>query len=179
MKQDKYDHFQKIGDRVIYKEKQQSVIVIVNNRGKLKTSSLGFFLAGPLFIGFMLFSSSNINEGAIIISSLLLAPFLLVGLGYYIRSRKKQTLEFQLKRKAIVFDNKRTIAFSQISEFTLTKLQTASPSGGSYSYQLNFETVNGKEFTLFSDSDFTQILLAGEFLNKFTSIFLNRKVEFA
>ena len=179
MKQNKYDYFQKIGDRVIYKKKQQPVIVIVNNRMQLKISSLVFFLAGPLLISFMLFSSSNINAGAIIISSLLLVPFLLVGLGYYLRSRKKQTLEFQLKRKALVFDNKRAIAFSQISEFTLTKLQTASPSGGSYSYQLNFETVNRKEFTLFSDSDFTQILLAGEFLNTSTSIFLNRKVEFA
>lgn len=173
-----YDYYQEIGERIIYKNNGVPKIVITNNSSFLSNSGIGFILMGVLFIVFIFFSSSTINAGAVLIASSLLVPFFAVGLRYYLRSRKSQSWCFELDNKQLVIKEK-TISFYHFAEFTLTKLQSARPTGGSYSFQLNMTAKEGKEFLLFSNEDYTAILFLAEFLSQQTNIPLNRTIYFA
>lgn len=164
------EFYREIGDKIIYKEKDNQAIHIIQN----KTHDIKW---GLIFmaIGFGLFfylGRHILYKLDFEIFSMLLcvtfSPFAL-GIYYLVKARSNFSIEFNLKDSNMKINKANPIDFIYLQELNFTHLFGIR---NNYSYQLNLN--HGlKEITLFTHEDQDLIIETGKYLSEMTGIQLN------
>lgn len=164
------EFYYEIGDKILFKEKNENRIHIVNNRKhNLKWGFIFIALGIGLFIYLGRHFLYKLEIGSFLMLFLVTSPALGLGIYYLIKSKSKLSIVFDIKNSQMFISNNKTINFSNIKELNFTHLESFR---GPTSYHLNLNYGN-KELTLFKSEDKQEIYESGRLLSGFLKVWLN------
>ena len=177
-KNQKFTFYQEVGDKIVFQRQNEDVVIIrPNSKFNLYWGS-GFVLAG-VFISLYLINNGEFKINLITIS-MILAPglfFVLVGLGYILKTRNKGLWVIDAKTKTIAFGKNRILPFEEISELKLTTRPDYS-SNDSFSnreiHELYIITKRKLSINVFQSESLFETIESGKLLSTLINTKLNK-----
>lgn len=162
-----------VGDKIISFLSEENKILIRIRRSFLVYWSIIFFTV-PFFLVYRLFFSKEWPHHYMIyvISSLIITPFVIVGLRYFKESRSESIIIFDCQQESVSILPKINLNFDEISHLKLTHL-IGVRSSSSKSYHVSLVLKNRKEITLIKCHSRFKIEIISQRISSETGIKLN------